>query len=155
MGRPGDAERVIQEMLQVSPNPTAYDRAEYLYRLFGRPDRAARRSRPRRKATPVMRQWTGSARWPRRGVTSRSWRSSARAVASSWWWLLAPAFTIAPRADRNVLLVTIDTLRADALGSYGGRAATPNLDGLAAPRRAVHVRPRACGADACHRTRRF
>ena len=35
--------------------------------------------------------------------------------------------------DRNVLLVTIDTLRADALGSYGGRAATPNLDGW--PRR--------------------
>jgi arylsulfatase A-like enzyme/tetratricopeptide (TPR) repeat protein len=37
------------------------------------------------------------------------------------------------RADRpNVLLVTIDTLRADRLGSYGHRAAdTPNLDGLA------------------------
>jgi tetratricopeptide (TPR) repeat protein len=34
-------------------------------------------------------------------------------------------------ADQNVLLITIDTLRADALGSYGGRAATPNLDRLA------------------------
>lgn len=34
-------------------------------------------------------------------------------------------------AEQNVLLVTIDTLRADALGSYGGRAATPNLDRLA------------------------
>jgi len=32
---------------------------------------------------------------------------------------------------QNVLLVTIDTLRADALGSYGGRAATPALDRLA------------------------
>ena len=31
-----------------------------------------------------------------------------------------------------MLLVTIDTLRADALGSYGGPAATPNLDRLAA-----------------------
>ena len=30
-----------------------------------------------------------------------------------------------------MLLVTIDTLRADALGSYGGRAITPNLDRLA------------------------
>jgi arylsulfatase A-like enzyme/Flp pilus assembly protein TadD len=30
------------------------------------------------------------------------------------------------------LLVTIDTLRADALGSYGGHAETPNLDRLAA-----------------------
>jgi len=35
-------------------------------------------------------------------------------------------------ADQNVLLVTIDTLRADALGCYGGRAATPALDRLAA-----------------------
>ena len=43
-----------------------------------------------------------------------------------------PNFTVAPTPDRNVLLVTIDTLRADALGSYGGRAATPNLDTLAA-----------------------
>jgi arylsulfatase A-like enzyme/Tfp pilus assembly protein PilF len=41
-----------------------------------------------------------------------------------------PAFT--KTADQNVLLITIDTLRADALGSYGGRARTPNLDGLAA-----------------------
>jgi arylsulfatase A-like enzyme/Tfp pilus assembly protein PilF len=32
---------------------------------------------------------------------------------------------------QNVLLITIDTLRADALGSYGGRAATPALDALA------------------------
>src|SRR5437899_12282558 len=32
---------------------------------------------------------------------------------------------------QNVLLVTIDTLRADALGSYGGLAATPALDRLA------------------------
>ena len=37
-----------------------------------------------------------------------------------------------PAPDQNVLLVTIDTLRADALGSYGGPAATPNLDRLAA-----------------------
>jgi arylsulfatase A-like enzyme/Tfp pilus assembly protein PilF len=41
-----------------------------------------------------------------------------------------PAFDRGP--DQNVLLVTIDTLRADALGSYGGRARTPNLDHLAA-----------------------
>src|SRR5262245_31521918 len=36
-----------------------------------------------------------------------------------------------PIANQNVLLITIDTLRADALGSYGGRAATPALDRLA------------------------
>lgn len=51
---------------------------------------------------------------------------------AAWWWLREPAFAIDVDADRNVLLVTIDTLRADALGAYGGRAITPNLDRLAA-----------------------
>ena len=38
-----------------------------------------------------------------------------------------------PAAAPNVLLVTIDTLRADRLGCYGYKGAvTPNLDGLAA-----------------------
>ena len=32
----------------------------------------------------------------------------------------------------NVLLVVVDTLRADHVGSYGGDAATPNMDALAA-----------------------
>jgi arylsulfatase A-like enzyme/Tfp pilus assembly protein PilF len=37
-----------------------------------------------------------------------------------------------PRSlDQNILLVTIDTLRADALGCYGGQARTPNIDRLA------------------------
>jgi len=63
-----------------------------------------------------------------------------------WFWCLAAlcafalgscgafggrSFAVAPNGDRNILLVTIDTLRADALGAYGGRAPTPNLDGLA------------------------
>jgi len=34
-------------------------------------------------------------------------------------------------SDRNVLLVTIDTLRGDALGADGGPARTPNIDQLA------------------------
>src|SRR3954452_3633487 len=34
--------------------------------------------------------------------------------------------------DQNVLLITIDTLRADAMSCYGGPARTPNLDALAA-----------------------
>ena len=33
---------------------------------------------------------------------------------------------------RNVLVVSIDTLRADRVGCYGGSAATPNIDRLAA-----------------------
>lgn len=37
-----------------------------------------------------------------------------------------------PAASPNILLVTIDTLRADRLGCYGYRpAVTPVLDGLA------------------------
>ena len=41
-------------------------------------------------------------------------------------------FALPRSADQNVLLVTIDTLRADALSSYGGPARTPHIDGLAA-----------------------
>jgi arylsulfatase A-like enzyme/Tfp pilus assembly protein PilF len=48
-----------------------------------------------------------------------------------WWLSRTPGFAIAPNADRDILLVTIDTLRADAVGSYGGRAVTPTLDALA------------------------
>jgi arylsulfatase A-like enzyme/tetratricopeptide (TPR) repeat protein len=54
-------------------------------------------------------------------------------VAGTAWWLLrGGAYEVDASADQNVLLITIDTLRADALGSYGGAAATPHLDGLAA-----------------------
>lgn len=41
MERPADADRVLQEMLRVSANPQAYERAESIYRMFARPDRAA------------------------------------------------------------------------------------------------------------------
>ena len=44
----------------------------------------------------------------------------------------APQADLRPIARQNVLLITIDTLRADALGCYGGPAATPALDRLAA-----------------------
>ena len=60
----------------------------------------------------------------------------AVAAAATWWFRSGqpaqrPAAPFARTADQNVLIITIDTLRADALGSYGGRAATPNLDRLA------------------------
>lgn len=53
----------------------------------------------------------------------------AAAIAGwSWWQLRRPQGP----PPRNVLLITIDTLRADALGAYGnGAAATPVLDRLA------------------------
>lgn len=53
------------------------------------------------------------------------------AVAVAWYRSQSGAATLARAADQNVLLITIDTLRADALGSYGGAAKTPHLDRLA------------------------
>ena len=57
---------------------------------------------------------------------------TACAAAGAWWLGRTPAFVVEPDTTQNVLLVTIDTLRADALSSYGGPARTPNLDRLAA-----------------------
>ena len=58
----------------------------------------------------------------------------AAAIAAGWltrgWWSV-PA-SLPQDAAQNILLVTIDTLRADALGCYGGIAATPVIDALAA-----------------------
>jgi arylsulfatase A-like enzyme len=51
----------------------------------------------------------------------------------------------APRVARNLVIVTIDTLRADRLGCYGSRdVATPHLDRIAqdgamAPQAVVHI----------------
>jgi arylsulfatase A-like enzyme/Tfp pilus assembly protein PilF len=52
-------------------------------------------------------------------------------LAGAWWWRAGSTHGFVVTADQNILLVTIDTLRGDALGVYGGRAATPNLDRLA------------------------
>ncbi len=67
----------------------------------------------------------------RRAVAGLAVAALGFVVAARWWDRGRPAALIAPAADQNVLLITIDTLRGDALGSYGGRAATPNLDRLA------------------------
>ena len=70
----------------------------------------------------------------------RRWRPAAVAlpilVALAWlairFWLPREKFQ-QRSADLNVILITIDTLRADHVGSYGGnRASTPVLDALAA-----------------------
>src|SRR3954470_12208313 len=54
------------------------------------------------------------------------------AMAAAAWTLYGRHATpFDRRADQNIVLVTIDTLRGDALSSYGGPARTPNLDALA------------------------
>ena len=74
---------------------------------------------------------TARARTGRLGYVLAILVAGAAGLAA-WWWFRTPAFALGAGPDRNVLLVTIDTLRGDALGSYGGRAGTPNLDRLAA-----------------------
>jgi arylsulfatase A-like enzyme/Tfp pilus assembly protein PilF len=67
------------------------------------------------------------------GLNTKVWCLGALcavATGACGWW--RTPFAVVPNPDRNILLVTIDTLRADALGAYGGRASTPNLDALAA-----------------------
>ena len=55
------------------------------------------------------------------------------AIAIVWYVRSRPIVAdLKPIAGQNILLVTIDTLRADALSSYGGQASTPALDRLAA-----------------------
>src|SRR4029450_8816177 len=49
----------------------------------------------------------------------------------AWFQFHPPRIAVARDANRNVLLITIDTLRADVLRTAGGQAATPNLDRLA------------------------
>lgn len=54
-------------------------------------------------------------------------------VAAWWWsgWRQRTGVAFTETSDQNVLLVTIDTLRADALRLYGGPAASPNIEALA------------------------
>ena len=53
-------------------------------------------------------------------------------AALVYFWPGGSQVDLRPVAGQNVLLITVDTLRADALGSYGGPTATPALDRLAA-----------------------
>jgi choline-sulfatase len=91
-----------------------------------------RRPRTGRPAEPLARP----AQWrPRPAVLVAVLAAAGLALAA--WWVAgrspAPGGhpVLAPSHGQNLLLITIDTLRADALGAYGGRAATPNLDALA------------------------
>ena len=58
--------------------------------------------------------------------------AAVAALAVLLWRPAPPDAGLRTIDGQNVLLITIDTLRADAMSSYGGPAATPALDGLAA-----------------------
>ena len=63
-------------------------------------------------------------------------------AAASWYGLRGPSpeLALVRTDDQNVLLITIDTLRADALGCYGGAAATPAQLSWDAAMRPLHAR---------------
>lgn len=69
------------------------------------------------------------------GIRSRGSRliaAAALAIVASACARHRPSSSVVATADQNVLLITIDTLRADVLSCDGGAARTPNLDALAA-----------------------
>ena len=59
---------------------------------------------------------------------------AAGVVGARYWGVRGPVGgdVLAVDPQQNVLLVTVDTLRGDALGSDGGPARTPNIDAIAA-----------------------
>ena len=75
----------------------------------------------------------GAAKTRRAGVAAGVAAAFALAlIAALWFWRRADArFVLPSGSDQNVLLITIDTLRADALSAYGGPAQTPVIDRLA------------------------
>jgi tetratricopeptide (TPR) repeat protein len=70
--------------------------------------------------------------WSMSEPTSVSKSASLRAwLAIATLLLLSSCASREGREKRSIVLVTIDTLRADRLGAYGASAATPALDALA------------------------
>ena len=78
-----------------------------------------------------MRSTQGAAGAAQRAVGER--RSSGRTRLG--WMSLALAWTLVacgPAAPPSVVVISVDTLRADALGAYGGLVPTPTFDRFAA-----------------------
>jgi len=91
---------------------------------------AARRAKPR--ATPEPARRAARPWWQRAAVAAWAALVVVAVLAVVFIWPGRSQANLRPTPGQNVLLITIDTLRADALGSYGGPAATPALDRLAA-----------------------
>jgi choline-sulfatase len=75
---------------------------------------------------------TARATRPKGKPPQRSVAWATRILAGAAVWLPLLGCGAAPAGPPNVVVVVVDTLRADALGSYGGPTATPGFDGLAA-----------------------
>ncbi|HEX5475255.1 MAG TPA: sulfatase-like hydrolase/transferase, partial [Vicinamibacterales bacterium] len=83
--------------------------------------------------TPDRRRRAPAASRPRRFRAAGIVIAVVLLLAATALWRRRAAAPAPPAPPLNVLLVTIDTLRADALGAYGNRAAqTPWIDRLAA-----------------------
>src|SRR5579863_10368604 len=92
--------------------------------------RPAKPQPPRRR--PVSNPAQARPARGRVGVVGAAVAVLAAVATGAWWWLRPPPFVLPPpNPDMNVVLVTIDTLRADMLSCYGGPVPTPHLDALA------------------------
>ena len=89
---------------------------------------AKKRLRPGKPASPAA---VVRPAWSRLGIAVWASLVVLAIVALVYFWPGTSQIDLRPVKGQNVLLITIDTLRADALGSYGGPAATPALDTLA------------------------
>lgn len=101
---------------------------------MSRKQKAGAASRPpaRRKAEVEGRMLNGLSS-PALRLLAIAALAAGLLVLSAWWWWPRPAPAATAAGGPDVLLVTIDTLRADRVGCYGDRqAATPMIDALAA-----------------------
>jgi len=95
------------------------------------------RGAPAKDVTSKQREAKRTASSPATRTGRRSIAIGMAAIAVgaigvvAWLQFRPQRIVIARDANRNILLVTIDTLRADVLGASGGQAVTPNLDRLA------------------------
>ena len=70
-------------------------------------------------------------RWGSSALRIGGWVGLSLAVAAALAAVVQRLGTRTPGGRPNVLLITIDTLRADRLGCYGAATRTPNVDRLA------------------------